>query len=77
MLKMHIRRKGNVLTMSESIVCPNYGDMQHGIQKFDKIENNKFKCTNCGCEITILTPVVVQDDRGMLQLKVDVETETI
>lgn len=70
---MHIKRAGDRLTMSETLVCTNYGDMQHHVGAFEKIDDNRFRCTTCAAVATVSEPVIVFDDKGRLKMQVAVE----
>jgi uncharacterized Zn finger protein len=74
---MYIKRNGNIMTMTESLVCPNFSDanLKHFKNDFEKVNDNTYKCNECGSIMKIMEPIsVIHDENGRLKMQVQVES---
>jgi hypothetical protein len=71
---MHIKREGNAMIMTESLVCENYSDMKHYYTTFEKVGDNEYKCSDCGTVMVVKEPVLVHDEKGRLKMQVATES---
>jgi hypothetical protein len=74
---MHIKRKNNVMIMSETLVCTNYSDMSHLDSTFEKVGDNEYRCTSCEVVLIVNEPVLIYDDKGRLKMQVSVEPREV
>lgn len=70
---MRIRREDGLMIMTEMLVCPNHGDMNHFNNTFTKISEYEYECP-CGVVMRITRiPILVIDKYGRLNVQVVAE----
>ena len=72
-MKVQLKWKNGEMIMSSSVVCENYTDMKHFNATFEKVGDNKYKCTDCNTLMTVKEPVLVHDDNGRLKMQISTE----
>jgi hypothetical protein len=71
---MFVNRNGNEMTMTDSLLCINYSDMNHlGSSRFERVGDNEYKCKNCDAVMTVKEPVLVLDEKSRLKMQVSAE----
>lgn len=71
---MQIRRTDNGILMSSMLVCENYGNWSHAMDReFEKVSDNEYKCKGCGSIMVFKEPVLTLDDKGRLKMEVATE----